>query len=64
MSIGLLSFSVLQIRKYHQRDYLKSLFSDLSPSEMKVVQIGALFLFAGFLFLAIAIIYHIKVGLN
>jgi len=64
MSIGFLSFSTIQIRKYHQRGYLESLTSDLTPSEVKVAKIGGIFLLIGFLFLAIAAIYHFQFGFN
>jgi hypothetical protein len=64
MSIGFLSFSIIQIRKYHQKSYLQSLATAFSPSEKKFAKFGVIFLVAGIALLAVAFIYHILYGLN
>ncbi len=64
MSIGFLSFSIIQIRMYHQKNFLQTLATAFSPSEKKFAKFGVIFLVAGIALLAVAFIYHILYGLN
>ena len=64
MSIGFLFFSILQNRRFYTMGFLKHLSTKLNSSEQKISNWGGIFLFFGVLFLAIAIIYHMKYGLN
>jgi len=63
MSIGFLSFAIVQLRRYYKIGYLKSL-TVLSPQDKKIIKFGGAFLIGGFCFLIAAFIYHMQYGLN
>jgi hypothetical protein len=64
MSIGFLSFAVVQFRRYHKIGYLKSLTEALSPQDKKIIKFGGAFLIGGFCSLIAAFIYHMQYGLT